>query len=228
LICFEYDLKFSRRWLWRIPSSGILQHVALVKIDVSEERIPSIIRVTRIGELGTTLAVTSNRSTSRRNTITISSPRWFLHGPHGVTSQKMAFSIYSRNVFITYAAVPGVICRKKARFSTQALASVNPLNVPARQNGAWPSHYTAATQGSVEVNTAAKPSVFVLSTPITSPRFVIKIGHFFCNFPFYLQAAHIYVHSANGMIKMAWRGALNSTPPWETGTVPMMAAGKKR
>jgi hypothetical protein len=35
--------------------------VALVRTDVSEESIASIIRVTRIGELGTTLAVTSNR-----------------------------------------------------------------------------------------------------------------------------------------------------------------------
>jgi hypothetical protein len=36
--------------------------VVLVRTDVLEERIASIIRVTRIGELGTTLAVTSNRS----------------------------------------------------------------------------------------------------------------------------------------------------------------------
>jgi hypothetical protein len=41
--------------------------VALVRTDVSEERIASIIRVSRIGELGTTLTVTSNRSTLRRN-----------------------------------------------------------------------------------------------------------------------------------------------------------------
>jgi hypothetical protein len=35
--------------------------VALVRIDVSEELSTSIVRVTRIGELGTTLAVTRNR-----------------------------------------------------------------------------------------------------------------------------------------------------------------------
>jgi hypothetical protein len=35
-------------------SSGMLRHVALVRTDVSEELSPSIIRVTRIGELGTT------------------------------------------------------------------------------------------------------------------------------------------------------------------------------
>jgi hypothetical protein len=39
----------------------MLHHVALVKTDVSEEISASFIRVTRIGELGTTLAVTSNR-----------------------------------------------------------------------------------------------------------------------------------------------------------------------
>jgi hypothetical protein len=37
---------------------------ALVRTDVSEELSASIIRVTRIDELGTTLAVTSNRCTS--------------------------------------------------------------------------------------------------------------------------------------------------------------------
>jgi hypothetical protein len=34
--------------------------VALVRTDISEECITSIIRVTRIGKLGTTLAVNSN------------------------------------------------------------------------------------------------------------------------------------------------------------------------
>jgi hypothetical protein len=44
-------------------SSGMLRRVALVKIDVSEELSASFIKVTRIGEIGTTLAVTSNRHT---------------------------------------------------------------------------------------------------------------------------------------------------------------------
>jgi hypothetical protein len=42
-------------------SSGMLCHVDLVRTDVSEELSASFIRVTRIGELGTTLAVTSNQ-----------------------------------------------------------------------------------------------------------------------------------------------------------------------
>jgi hypothetical protein len=38
-------------------SSGMLRRVALVRTNVSEELSASFIRVTRIGELGTTLAV---------------------------------------------------------------------------------------------------------------------------------------------------------------------------
>jgi hypothetical protein len=39
--------------------SGMLRRVALVRIDVSEELSTSFIRVTRIGELGTTLVAAS-------------------------------------------------------------------------------------------------------------------------------------------------------------------------
>jgi hypothetical protein len=49
-----------------MPSSGMLRRVALVRSDVSEECSGSIIRVKRIRELGTKLAVTSNRRTLRR------------------------------------------------------------------------------------------------------------------------------------------------------------------
>jgi hypothetical protein len=48
-------------------SSGMLRSVTLVRTDVSEEPSASIIGVARIGELGTTLDVTSNRRTLRRN-----------------------------------------------------------------------------------------------------------------------------------------------------------------
>jgi hypothetical protein len=48
-------------------SSGMLRRVALVRTNVSEEPVASTIRVTRIGELGTTQAATSNRRTLRRN-----------------------------------------------------------------------------------------------------------------------------------------------------------------
>jgi hypothetical protein len=42
---------------------GMFRRVALVSTDVSSELIASIISVTRIGELGAALEVTSNRGT---------------------------------------------------------------------------------------------------------------------------------------------------------------------
>jgi hypothetical protein len=50
-----------------MASSGMLRHVALVRTDVSEELTASFIRVTRIGELGTTLAVTSKLNKYNRD-----------------------------------------------------------------------------------------------------------------------------------------------------------------
>jgi hypothetical protein len=49
----------------------MLRRVALVRTDVCEELSAFIIRVTRIGELGTTLAETSNRRMLRRNIYNI-------------------------------------------------------------------------------------------------------------------------------------------------------------
>jgi hypothetical protein len=66
-----------------MPSSGMLRRVALVKPDVSEERIASIIRMTISGEVGTTLVVRLLAPQKRR----------FLQEPHGVTSQKTEFFI---------------------------------------------------------------------------------------------------------------------------------------
>jgi hypothetical protein len=50
-----------------------LRRVAVVRTDISEEFSASFMRVSRIGELGTTLAVTSNRRTLRRNTESVTS-----------------------------------------------------------------------------------------------------------------------------------------------------------
>jgi hypothetical protein len=99
----------------------MLRRVALVRTDVSEEFSASFIRVTRIGELGIILAVTSNQRKLRINTkyffflgisshpsspILVTLIR-FLEEPHGVTSQKTPFFIITamktsnltRNVF---------------------------------------------------------------------------------------------------------------------------------
>jgi hypothetical protein len=84
-ICQSCVIWFMR-WIWRMVSSGMIRHVALVGTDVSEELSVFFIKVTRIGELGTTLALTSKRRTLRRNTK-------FLQEPHGVTSQKTPFFI---------------------------------------------------------------------------------------------------------------------------------------
>jgi hypothetical protein len=43
-----------------MQSSGMLRHMALVRADVSEEIIASIIRMARLSKLGQILAVTSN------------------------------------------------------------------------------------------------------------------------------------------------------------------------
>jgi hypothetical protein len=56
-----------------MASSGMLRRVALVRTDVSKELRASFSRVTRIGDLGTTLAVTSNRRTLRRQRASIAS-----------------------------------------------------------------------------------------------------------------------------------------------------------
>jgi hypothetical protein len=50
---------------------GTLRRVALVRTDVSEELSASIIRVTRISEIGTTLVVTRNRQTLRQLLVTV-------------------------------------------------------------------------------------------------------------------------------------------------------------
>jgi hypothetical protein len=54
-----------------MASTGMLRCVALVRTTVSKELGASIIRVTRIGEIGTTLSVTSNRRTLRACLLTM-------------------------------------------------------------------------------------------------------------------------------------------------------------
>jgi hypothetical protein len=66
-----------------MASSGMLRREALVTADVSEELSASFIKVARIGELGITLAVTSNRRTLRRNTKSV-----------GISSQRASVASY--------------------------------------------------------------------------------------------------------------------------------------
>jgi hypothetical protein len=59
-----------------MASYGMLRHVALVRTNVSEERIASFIRMTIIGELGTTLAVTSNSLGISLQRVSVASYSW--------------------------------------------------------------------------------------------------------------------------------------------------------
>jgi hypothetical protein len=73
-----------------MPSSGMLRRVALVRTDVSKEPSPSIIRVTRIGEIGKTLAVTSTRRLLRN--ILLRSVRRLLVTANVVLSSQISSS----------------------------------------------------------------------------------------------------------------------------------------
>jgi hypothetical protein len=96
-----------------MASSGMLLHVALVRTNISKELKASIIRVPRIGELGTTLVVTSNR---RRSEEILSHPdygsaRFLLQQSHSITSQKMAFFMIHpvsqlRDPFLNWLRIP--------------------------------------------------------------------------------------------------------------------------
>jgi hypothetical protein len=98
---------------------AVLSGVALVRADVSEEHVSSVIRVTRIGELGITLAVTSNRCTLRRK-------------PHSIIFQKTAF-------FIVIAVNPSNLTSEKhcrlgcygVQFGTSSLTLLR-IAVPPR------------------------------------------------------------------------------------------------
>jgi hypothetical protein len=68
------QLVLNKDLLRRMPSSGMLRHVVLVRTDVSEELSTSIIRVTRIGELGIMLAITSVHRLLVTANIVLSSP----------------------------------------------------------------------------------------------------------------------------------------------------------
>jgi ethanolamine ammonia-lyase large subunit len=84
-----------------MESSGILRRVALVRTDISEELSASFIRETRIGELGTTIAVTSNR---RRLLVTakivLSSPILvsLMKGPVSSSETSVITRVIRRNI----------------------------------------------------------------------------------------------------------------------------------
>jgi hypothetical protein len=96
--------------------------VALLRTDVSEEICASFNRETRIGELGITLALTSNRQTLRRN-----SKCWYL---------VLVFLLSVRRLLVTASVVPSspiVVTLKKEALSsseTSILTRATRRNIP--------------------------------------------------------------------------------------------------
>jgi hypothetical protein len=79
-----------------MASSGMLCRVALVRTDVSEELSASFIWVTRIGELGTTLDVTSNQRKAAENYILVT-----------LKKETLSFSETSVLTWATRRNIPG-------------------------------------------------------------------------------------------------------------------------
>jgi hypothetical protein len=103
---------------WRMASSGTLDRVALVRADILEELSASFIRVTRIGERGTTLAVTNNRLTLRVSVfnftlIRVGPPLWY---------SSQSFWLLTQMSRVRFPALPDFLSSSgSGKWSTQPL-----------------------------------------------------------------------------------------------------------
>jgi hypothetical protein len=100
-------------------SSGMLRCAALVRTDVSEELSASIIRVTRIGELGT-LALTSNR---RKHFV-------FLRSGHCVLLLSVGRLLFTANVVPTSPVLVTMMMEALSFSETSVLTRVTRPNIP--------------------------------------------------------------------------------------------------
>jgi hypothetical protein len=94
--------------------------VLLVRTDVSEERIASITRVTRIGEVGTAFAVTSNRSKLRRITIV----------KHIVLLRSLLLLLVTANVVPTSPILVTLMMEEISSSETSLLTGSTRRNIP--------------------------------------------------------------------------------------------------
>jgi hypothetical protein len=84
-------LRFSRRWLCRMPSSGMWRRVDIVRTDVSEERIASIFSVEKSAREEPAWAVCSCKFLPWRWMRYALPKRQFTQDLHGATCQRTAF-----------------------------------------------------------------------------------------------------------------------------------------
>jgi hypothetical protein len=130
----------------------MLRRVVFVITDVSEELSAFFIRVTKICKLGTTLAVTSNRHTLRRNTL-YEAPR---------------YAVFSNLTFLQGGLSVGII---RLRTEGHRVCFVLPfLQAPSVQIFLVPSSQTPSVYVRFEVFTAVtmKNGVFWVVTPCGS------------------------------------------------------------
>jgi hypothetical protein len=79
-----------------MASSELWRRLAVIRTEVSEERIASTIKVTRNGELGTTLAVTSNWRTVLALGSSETSEEWMNEWMNEVTIQEIVLIFIER------------------------------------------------------------------------------------------------------------------------------------
>jgi hypothetical protein len=103
----------------------MLRRVTLVRTDISEEISTSIIRVTRIGELGTTLTLTSNRLVLWRNTIHIHT-----HNINIVLIRNMCLLLVTVNVVPSSPILVTLIMEALLSSETSVITKVTRRNIP--------------------------------------------------------------------------------------------------
>jgi hypothetical protein len=115
-----------------MPSSGILRRVIVVRTDVSDQRVASIIEVTRIGDLVTSLIIVFLQSVPRlvvtanvpRSPILVTVMTESICCSEGVTTRKTAFIRYVLWCGINYTE----LYARRQTFSQHSLSDIDSCN----------------------------------------------------------------------------------------------------